>query len=222
MALVIYDSGVRIQTPVSSLLAPRGVEATTEPSRSRELPSSEDRTQSPATPLKQQTPSKQSYSGKAKQAYQTTQRLNRRDQDVQQRPTLVSQIMTAPVFTLAVGASVEEAFEQFHIHQVHHLAVVDEHEQCHGVVSEYTLLRRGSLFNQQGPTRADLTIEGAYPTLLISATPDTPIHQIAVTLLKRRLSNMPVIDDQGQLVGIVTLTDLVHMVANEASRERWA
>ncbi|MFT5721611.1 MAG: CBS domain-containing membrane protein [Motiliproteus sp.] len=222
MALVIYDSGVRIQTPVSSLLAPRGVEATTEPSRSRELPSSEDRTQTPATVPKPQTSRKQSYSNKAKQAYQTTQRLNRRDQDGQQKPSRVSQIMTAPVFTLAVGASVEQAFEQFHLHQVHHLAVIDEHEHCQGVVSEYNLLRRDSRFNQEGPTRAGLTIEGAYPTQLISATPDTHIHQVALALLKRRLSNMPVIDAQGQLVGIVTLTDLVHMVANEASRERWA
>lgn len=217
MALVIYDSGVRIQTPVSSLLAPRGVEATTAPSHSRELPSSEDRTQAPKV-----TPKQQSYSNKARQAYQTTERLNRRDEDLKQRPALVSQIMTSPVFTLAVGASVEEAFEQFRLHQVRHLAVIDEHEHCHGVVSEYNLLRRGSLFNQEGPTRANLTIEGAYSTQLISATPDTSIHQVALSFLKRRLSNMPVINDQGRLVGIVTHTDLVHMVANETSHERWA
>tara|TARA_R110002167_G_scaffold82282_3_gene224540 strand:+ start:1214 stop:1879 length:666 start_codon:yes stop_codon:yes gene_type:complete len=221
MALVIYDAGVRIQTPVSSLLPSRVVEATSESSRSRELPSSEDRTETrnlaPKISAKQQ-----SYSNKARQAYQTTERLNRRTEDGKLKPVLISQIMTSPVFTLPVGASVEEAFEQFHSHHVRHLAVIDRNDRCHGVVSEYNLLRRGSQFNQEGPTRASLTIEGAYPTQLIAATPDTSIHQVAITFLKRHLSNMPVIDESGQLVGIVTHTDLVHMVANETSHERWA
>ena len=217
MALVIYDSGVRIQTPVSSLLPPKGVEATTQPSPSRELPSSEDRALAP-----QISPTQQRYSNKAKQAYQATERLNRRTEDESQKPALVSQIMTSPVFTLPVGASVEEAFEQFRIHQVRHLAVIDANARCHGVVSEFNLLRRGSQFKQEGPTRASLTIEGAYPTQLIAATPDTSIQQVAITFLKRHLSNMPVIDANGQLVGIVTHTDLVHMVANQASHERWA
>lgn len=217
MALVIYDSGVRIHTPASSLLAQRGVEAITEPSRSRELPSSEDLTLSP-----QISPTQQRYSNKAKQAYQATERLNRRNEDDRIKPAVVAQIMTSPVFTLPVGASVEEAFEQFRIHRVRHLAVIDEHDHCHGVVSEYSLLKRGSLFYQPGPTRARLTIEGAYPTQLIAATPDTRIHQVAITFIKQHLSNIPVIDEAGQLVGIVTHTDLVHMVANETAHERWA
>ncbi|MEH6823961.1 MAG: CBS domain-containing protein, partial [Motiliproteus sp.] len=212
MALVIYDSGVRIQTPVSSLLAPKGVAATTEPSRSRELPSSEDLTLPP-----QISPTQQRYSNKAKQAYQATERLNRRNEDNRIKPAVVAQIMTSPVFTLPVGASVEEAFEQFRIHRVRHLAVIDANDHCHGVVSEYSLLRRGSQFNQLGPIRDRLTIEGSYPTQLISATPDTRIHQIALTFLKQHLSNMPIIDERGQLVGIVTHTDLVHMVANETA-----
>ncbi|MEH6470219.1 MAG: CBS domain-containing protein [Halopseudomonas sp.] len=223
MALVVYDQGVRIQTPVSSLLAPRGVEATTELSHSRGLPSSDDRSTPPDRPIPPRIAQQQqqSYSNKAKQAYQSTQRLNRRDNDTRQKPAVVSQIMTSPVFTIPVGASVEAAFEQFRIHQVRHVAVIDRNARCHGVVSEYMLLRRASLFNQVGPTRANLTIEGTYPTQLIAATPDTSIHQVAITFLKRHLTSMPIINEAGQLVGIITHTDLVHMVANEAARERW-
>ncbi len=218
MALVIYDSGVRIQTPTSSLLANRGgVEALTQPSRSRELPSSEDKTLPPRISLEQQR-----YSNKAKQAYQNTQQLNRRSQDNPSQPLTVSQIMTSPVFTVSVGASVEQAYQQFRSHNLRHLAVVDDGGRCHGVVSEYDLLKRSSQLNQAGPTRNHLSIEGTYSTQLIAATPDTSIQQVAITFLKHRLTSMPVRNDLGELLGIVTHTDLVHMVANEAGRDRWA
>ncbi|WP_421866600.1 HPP family protein [Motiliproteus sp.] len=228
MALVVYDQGVRIQTPVSSLLPPRGVEATTESARSRELPSSGDQALPPKTQTPLQTPTGQANisleqrlnSSRAQQAYQQTQRLNRRASD-HQKPTQVSQIMTSPVFTIPVGATVQQAYQQFQSHNVHHLAVVDARGACHGVVSEYVLLRRTSLLNPIGPITDGLTIDGTYPAQLIAATPDTPISQVAITFLKSRLSSMPVINNNGALLGIVTHTDLVHMVANEAARERW-
>lgn len=229
MALVVYDQGVRIQTPVSSLLPPRGVEATTDSARSRELPSSGDQTLPPKTQYQPQTPTNQSpvsleqqlTSNRARQAYQQTQRLNRRAGDDQQKPTQVSQIMTSPVFTIPVGSTVQQAHQQFQSHNVHHLAVVDARGACHGVISEYVLLKRTSLLNQVGPISGALTIDGTYPAQLIAATPDTPISQVAITFLKSRLSSMPVINENGALLGIVTHTDLVHMVANEAARERW-
>ena len=225
MALVIYDQGVRIKTPVSSLLPPRGVEATTESARSRELPSSGDQTLPPKEQLPTNQPrisrEQQNYSNRARQAYQATQRLDRRASDNRQKPTQVSQIMTSPVFTVPVGATVLQACEQFRSHNVRHLAVVDATGRCHGVISEYELLKRSSLLNPAGPTHAGLTIEGTYPSQLIAATPDTPISQVAITFLKSHLTCMPVISDTSQLLGIVTHTDLVHMVANEAARERW-
>lgn len=218
MALVIYDSGVRIHTPQPTSLTNRvGVEALTELSRSRELPSSEDKIMQPHISREQQH-----YSNKAQQAYQNTQRLNRRRQDSPSQPVLVSQIMTSPVFTVRVGASVAQAYQQFESHNIRHLAVVDAYGRCHGVVSEYELLKRCSPLSQTGPTRTNLSIEGTYSTQLIAATPDTGIQQIAISFLKRRLTSMPIINEAGQLQGIVTYTDLVHMLANEAGRERWA
>ncbi len=224
MALVIYDAGVRIHTPATTRLIPRGVEAMTEISHSRELPSSEDQALSPrATPEQLRiTPEQQRYSNKARMAYQSTERLNRRTEDTPSKPATVSQIMTSPVFTIRLGATVRQALEQFRLHHVRHLAVIDAAGRCHGMVSEHELLKRSSRFNLAGPTRVDLTIEGAYPTQLIAATPDTSIQQVAITFLKRRLTSMAVLDEEGLLLGIITHTDLVHMVANEAARERWA
>ena len=222
MALVVYDQGVRIQTPVNSTLPLRTVEAMTESARSREMTTTDNRQQTQEPPSHPRISQEaQTYSNRAKQAYQTTERLNRRSDDSRQRPSVVSQIMTSPVFTIPVGASVAAALEQFRIHHVRHLAVMDANNRCHGVISEYDLLKRSSSLSQAGPTRADLTIEGTYSKQLIAATPDTSIQQVAVTFLKRRLTSMPVISEAGQLLGIVTHTDLVHMVANEAARERW-
>lgn len=231
MALVIYDAGIRVQTPVSSLLNRGGVEALTELSRSRDLPASKDRARdlpSSDDRVQQQalqpriSREQQSYSNKAKRAYQTTQKLNRRSQDTQSKPSIVSQIMTSPVFTVPIGATVEQTYQQFLNHHVRHLAVVDGNGRCHGMISDYDLFKRSSSLNQAGPACVNLSIEGAYSKQLIAATPDTSIQQVAITFLKRRLTSMPVINDNGQLQGVVTHSDLVHLVANEAGRERWA
>ncbi|MEH6649222.1 MAG: CBS domain-containing protein [Motiliproteus sp.] len=228
MALVIYDAGIRIQTPASSLLNRGGVEALTELGRSRDLPSSKNRAQDLPTAGDRAalqpriSREQQNYSNKAKQAYQTTQKLNRRTQDTQSKPSVVSQIMTSPVFTVPIGATVEQAYQQFLSHHVRHLAVVNGNGRCHGMISDYDLFKRSSPLSQAGPIRTNLSIEGTYSKQLIAATPDTSIQQVAVTFLKRRLTCLPVINESGQLQGIVTHSDLVHLVANEAGRERWA
>ncbi|MEY6433085.1 CBS domain-containing protein [Thioalkalicoccus limnaeus] len=53
-------------------------------------------------------------------------------------------------------------------------------------------------------------------------TPDTPIQEVARLLVQQRINGVPVIDDQGRLVGIVTSGDLTHRLADERIEEREA
>lgn len=45
---------------------------------------------------------------------------------------------------------------------------------------------------------------------VITVTRDTPIRDIVTLMLRHRISGLPVVDDGGRLVGIVTETDLVY------------
>jgi CBS domain-containing protein len=53
---------------------------------------------------------------------------------------------------------------------------------------------------------------------VITVTPDTPVEKIARILLSNRISAVPVVNDIGTLVGIVSEGDLIHRV--EAGTER--
>jgi CBS domain-containing protein len=55
-------------------------------------------------------------------------------------------------------------------------------------------------------------------TAVITVHPDTPVAKIAEVLLANRISAVPVVNDKGALVGIVSEGDLIHRV--EAGTER--
>ena len=44
---------------------------------------------------------------------------------------------------------------------------------------------------------------------LISVTPETPVIEAAKILLEKRINGLPVLNDEGQLVGIICQSDLV-------------
>ena len=58
---------------------------------------------------------------------------------------------------------------------------------------------------------------------VITVGPDTPINEIAKLLIERRISAAPVVDEDNQLVGIVSEGDLVHRIRgdHEMPRSWW-
>lgn len=59
-------------------------------------------------------------------------------------------------------------------------------------------------------------------TGVITVSPNTPILDVAHLLLDRRISAVPVVDDQGLLMGIVSEGDLIHRHENQTERKaRW-
>ena len=57
-------------------------------------------------------------------------------------------------------------------------------------------------------------------TEVVYADPETSVRAIAQTLLKRRISAVPVIDDGGRVIGIVSEGDLMRRPESETDRPR--
>ena len=55
---------------------------------------------------------------------------------------------------------------------------------------------------------------------VITVKPDASVRDVAQTLLESRISAVPVVDDQGKLVGIVSEGDLLHRAEAETERHR--
>lgn len=221
MALVIYDHGYRIQTPVDSLLPARVVEQLTKMQPGRALSDMEKNFIDPdraALPYAPHPPPNPKFL-KAQQAYQSTRQVNRRQSD--QPELTIDRIMTTPVISIRQNAKLSTAWQLMQTHRIQHLAVVGQVGQLLGVLTEGDLLRRNSPAPYPGPVIPRETIAGGYSSQLIVATPDTLVQQVALILLDRRLSCMPIVRTDGVLAGIVTRSDLLPLIINDKRLSRY-
>ena len=102
--------------------------------------------------------------------------------------------------------------------RIRHLPVIDESGDVCAVVSQRDLFR-GALLRALGyGSRAEETmlrqvvVKEAMSGELFTTTPDTPVAEAAHMMIERRIGCLPVLDG-GRLVGIVTETDFVRLIA---------
>jgi CBS domain-containing protein len=57
---------------------------------------------------------------------------------------------------------------------------------------------------------------------IITATPETPVAEVAALLLRNRISAVPVVDDDSRVLGIVSEGDLMHRPENGTEKRRGA
>lgn len=58
-------------------------------------------------------------------------------------------------------------------------------------------------------------------TKVVTVAPDTPVIEIARLLLERHISAVPVVSDDGRLLGIVSEGDLIHELGQEGAKRAW-
>ncbi|MBF6648212.1 CBS domain-containing protein [Methylobacter sp. BlB1] len=54
----------------------------------------------------------------------------------------------------------------------------------------------------------------------ITVRPETPVKEVADLLIANRINGVPVVDDEGKLLGIVTAEDLIHRGLDERLKPR--
>ena len=121
----------------------------------------------------------------------------------------VSQVMTKRVQTVPATLPAWEAWELMQRRKIHHL-VVREHGAIAGVLSDADIGGRcGS------NVRAGATVGQLMTPHVTGAAPNDTVQDAARRMQAGKLGCLLVID-RGRLVGIVTLTDLIEVLAHEA------
>ena len=59
-------------------------------------------------------------------------------------------------------------------------------------------------------------------TDLVTVTPDMDIHRAIRILLERQISGVPVIDESGELVGILSVKDCIKIAFSASYHQEWA
>jgi len=130
----------------------------------------------------------------------------------------VRDCMKSPVFTVTPATLIDNAMETMREKHVRRLPVV-ENGKLVGLVTRKTIIEA-----TPSPSTA-LTFWGLHYQLscmkvrdvmitdVIVVHPDDTIKEVLVTSEKHRIGTFPVVDANGNLVGILTNTDLLHIMA---------
>ncbi|MBN1296348.1 magnesium transporter [bacterium] len=122
-------------------------------------------------------------------------------------------IMTPQVFALSGDLTVRQAMlkvrEASRAETVFYIYVTDEHKKLLGVVSLRRLLT-------EDPDAALKTIMLAD---VITVTPDMDQEEVAHSVARYDLLAIPVVDDAGFLLGIVTVDDVIDIIHEEARED---
>jgi acetoin utilization protein AcuB len=117
-------------------------------------------------------------------------------------------IMTTKVETVSPSVAIDGLRERMRMAGIHHL-VVSHAGNVLGVVSARDLI--GS--------RAGTVVEVMRRDPVV-ATPSTTVRRAANLMRGNGIGSLPVIDDRGRVVGIVTVSDLLEMIGRGIEKGR--
>jgi len=132
------------------------------------------------------------------------------------RVMVVRDVMTKDVTALTEDESLAFVEEQIEKSHFRHLPVVDG-KKLVGLLTHRDMLRlTSSPLDAESKLRENRLLEFTYvrdvmQTDLITVTEDTPLVKAAILMREKKTGCVPVIDDDGNLVGILTLTDLLSL-----------
>lgn len=115
----------------------------------------------------------------------------------------VEEWMVKDPIVVTLDQKVQDCVELMREHSIRHLPVVEK-QKLVGLVTESDLREvfLASLVE-------DLTIAGVMITEPMTVTPDAEIEDAAKLIYYHKIGGLPVVDDYGQVVGIITVADLV-------------
>ena len=117
-------------------------------------------------------------------------------------PVTAVDIMTPDPITFSPETSVHEAASTLSEHRISGAPVVGSDGSIAGIVSEYDLI-----------ARVGATVRDVMTRDVISVPDSAPLDRVRAILVTQRLKRVPVVNAQGQLVGLISRADLVRELA---------
>ncbi len=116
----------------------------------------------------------------------------------------VRDIMTKDLITIDAEQSAMEAAKSMSVHGISSIIVTSNNKPI-GIVTERDFLKKICL---KDLTISDTKIGDIMSKIQTFATPDTPLDVAVQRMLNKKIRRLPIVDTNGNLVGIITVTDL--------------
>ena len=122
----------------------------------------------------------------------------------------VREIMTRDVQTCRADRTLVSAGNAMHRGDCRFLPVVDDQGRPIAVITDGDICEIGSTDHR--PLR-DIRVSEAMSREVFTCRPDDGVRQVLETMKRRRIRHLPVVDGEGLLLGVVSLTDvMLHIV----------
>lgn len=141
----------------------------------------------------------------------------------------VKNVMTERVVSITRDADLHEAARLLSEHRISGMPVVDERNVVIGVISEADILILAGM--QLGHTFRDILrrilgepvparktgnkVENVMSFPPITSKADDNVRDVAKILDERRIKRLPVVDDHGKLIGIISRADIVRAIGEK-------
>lgn len=144
---------------------------------------------------------------------------------------LVRKVMTRPVVCISVEATVADALELMLSRKVDGLPIVDDDNVVVGIITIADLLRRvrrqhplafGVFFapwyyyvegyeeaSERVKRLLEMPVTEVCTRTVITCSPDAHVADVAGLMVDHRIKRVPVVKEDGQLVGIVSRSDIM-------------
>jgi len=128
----------------------------------------------------------------------------------------VLELCDREIAAVSVDATVSEAIHKMLDHHVGAVAVVDSDFRVAGIFTERDVLRKLSL---SGLDPRTTSVRDLMTTPVEMATRSTGAGEALTTMLGRHFRHLPVADDNGKLLGILSIRNLLEWRVDDLSRE---
>ncbi len=132
----------------------------------------------------------------------------------------VSTLITGKrVETISSSATLHDLVNALNAHQVGALVVSPDGKKIEGIVSERDVVRAmpGKLDELTHMRVGDLMTSE-----VITCSPETTVAELMTVMTERRIRHIPVADESGNLISIVSIGDVVKAHINDLDAERKA
>ena len=120
----------------------------------------------------------------------------------------VSDVMTDAALTDSAGDSLAEAAAKMWQQQTGSL-LITEGDNLQGIVTERDIMRVVA----EGTDPHSVTLKEVMTTDVVTTTPETSLKDAAEIMFQKWFRHLPVVTGEGKIVGIISLRDLLNVVA---------
>lgn len=120
-------------------------------------------------------------------------------------------VMSKKLVTISVGTPLSKATKIMNEHRIRHLPVVDETDTIIGILSSKDLPSFSEI--------RDLRAEFFMTAPIMSLPEDAPLKEAALKMLENKISSVLVIDQDNQVIGIITSDDLLWHLVTQLQKE---